>query len=104
MQLSRLDEVVFDGIPRSEQFCCLESGQRSDELCLDLRREAHREAVEIDLVDREALGLEKELVTFAIREPHDLVLERWTVARSDSGYLPVVERRLIDIAPDEIVN
>ena len=60
-------------------------GQRVNQLLLDVRRQAHRVAVDVDLVDVETLRLEKQLMAFPVRKPHHLVLERRAVARTDPG-------------------
>ena len=67
-----------------------------NELLLDLARQRHREAVDIDLVGVETFGLEVDLMPLAVGKPHDLVFERRTVARTDAADLPVVERAAID--------
>ena len=40
----------------------------------------------------------------AIREPHDLVFERRTVARTDAADLPVVERTLVDVLLHQLAH
>ena len=82
----------------------LQAGQRVDQLRLHVRRKAHRVAVDVDLVDVEALRFEKQLMAFPIGKAHHLVFERRTVAWPDSLNLAVVERRLRDRRADEIVH
>ena len=43
-------------------------------------------------------------MALAIGKPHDLVLERRAVARTDAPNLAVVERRLVDVAANELVH
>ena len=43
-------------------------------------------------------------MALAVREPHDLVLERRAVARADAADLTVEERRLADVLPHELVD
>ena len=97
LQLRRLDEVVFDRIPGPQHRGVLEAGQRANDVVLDVARQRHRKAVDVDLVDVEPFRLEIDLVPLAIREPHDLVFERRTVARTDAVNLAVEERTLIDV-------
>ncbi len=81
-----------------------EPGQRVDEGLLDVSREAHRVAVDVDLVDVQPLGLEEQLMPLAVRKAHHLVLERRTVARADAADLPVEEGRRVDVAANELVH
>ena len=74
------------------------------QLLLHRRGQTHRVAVDVDLVDVEPFGLEKQLVPLAVREPHDLVLERRAVARADAADLAVEERRLADVRAHELVD
>ena len=67
-QLSWLDEVVFDGVAGTQHLGGFEPWQRVNQLALRFRRQAHREAVDVNLLDVQAFRLEKELVTLAIRE------------------------------------
>src|SRR5688572_13793200 len=73
-----------------------------DERLLHVARKAHRESVDIDLARIDAFGLEENLVPLLLGEPHDLVLERRTVSRTDAADLTVEERRAIDIGANEI--
>ena len=104
LQLRRLHEVVLDRVARPQHHGVLEARQRVNELLLDLARQRHREAVDVDLVDVEAFRLEIDLVPLPVGEPHDLVFERRTVARTDALNLSVVERAAIDDAANEIAH
>ena len=75
-----------------------------NEIGLHVARQAHREAVDVDLARVEALRLEKDLMTLLVGESDDLVFERRAVARTDSANLPVEERRLTDVRADEIAH
>jgi hypothetical protein len=70
----------------------LEPRQRVNKIVLNIPRERHREAVQVNLVDVYSFRLEVDLMTLAVREPHDLVFERWAVARSHALNLAVVQR------------
>ncbi len=98
-KLRGLDEVVFDRIAGPQHRGVLEPRQRPDQFSLEIRRQAHGEAVHVDLVDVESFGFEKDLMPLAMREPHDLVFERRAVARTDPRYLSVEQRRSSDVFP-----
>src|SRR5687768_14151254 len=104
LQLGRLEEVVFNRIPGPQHRSVLESRHRANDGELHVAWQRHRKAVDVDLVDVDPFRLEVDLVTLAIREPHDLVFERRTVPRSDAMNLTVEERTLIDVTAHEIVN
>ena len=80
------------------------TAEGAEELELDLTRQRHRESVDVDFVDVESLRFEIDLVPFPIRKPHDLVLERRAIPRSDSLDLPVEERAPTNVAANEIAN
>src|SRR5690606_6322482 len=75
-----------------------------DDALLDVARQAHRAAVDVDLIDVDAFWLEEDLVALLVGEAHDLVFERGAVARPDSRNLPVVERRAVDVLPHECMR
>ena len=63
-----------------------------------------RNAVGIDLVRRETFGLEEDLMARPLREAHDLVLDRGTVARSDALDDSGEKRRPIETAANDLVR
>src|SRR5215831_19091121 len=65
-ELSRLDEVVLDGVPRTDEDRILEARQRMDEIGLYVARQRHGKAVDVDLTGVHALGLQKNLVPFLV--------------------------------------
>ena len=71
----------------------LQPGDRVDQLVLQLRREAGREAVDVDPGVVEAERLEVQQVAVAVGELHHLVLERGAVARAARLDPAGVERR-----------
>ena len=68
------------------------------------RGQAHRQAIDIDLVDVRSFRFEKDLMALLVRKAHYFVLKRWTVAWTDARDLPVVERRAADVRADQIVD
>src|SRR4051795_8802886 len=71
---------------------------------LDIRWQAHREAVEVYLVDVQPFWLQKQVMALAIGESHHLVLQRWTISWANALNLAVIERGLPDVQPDEVVD
>ena len=94
IELRGLNEIVLDSVARPDHLRRLEPGERSNQFELHRSREAHRVAVQVHFVDVQTLRLQKEVMSIAIGEPHDLVFERrakpWTnptnpVEELDSG-------------------
>ena len=103
-QLGRLNEVVFDGVAGPQQHGVLEPRQRVHEIRLNVARQAHREAVDVDLARVHAFRLEKNLVPLLVREADDLVFERRAIPRTDAANLPVEQRRPVDVRAHEIAH
>src|SRR5690606_23343474 len=76
-------EVVLNRVRRPENLGVLAPLDGADHLELQVVRQRGREPVDVDLVRRDALGLEEDLVTFLVGEADDLVLDRRTVPRAD---------------------
>ena len=103
-ELGRLDEVVLDGVARSQQHGILEPRQRVHEIRLHVARQRHRKAVDINLARIDPLRLEEDLVALFVGEADDLVLERRAVARPDPADLAVEQRRAIEVRSHEIAH
>src|SRR5216683_361625 len=88
-KLSRLNEVVLDRVPGTQQHRVLEPGQCVYELLLDVAGHRHRKAIHVDFRCVHAFRLEENLVPLLVREPDDLVFERRAVARPDPLNLPI---------------
>ena len=71
---------------------------------LHVARQRGRDAVRVDRVVVQPLGLEEDLVPLALGEAHDLVLDRRAVARPDAGDLPRVHRRAVQVGADHGVR
>jgi hypothetical protein len=71
---------------------------------LNVARQAHRQAVDVDLVHIQAFRLQENLVALAVGKAHHFVFERRAIARTDAGNLSVVQRRSPDVLPHEIVR
>jgi hypothetical protein len=103
-QLRRIDEVVFHGISRAHHLRVFESLDRAHHRKLNVRREGSRKPVHVEQRRVEALGLQEELMSFAICEPHHLVLERRTVPGSASGDRSGEQRRPVEMPRHEVVH
>src|SRR5688572_27830711 len=101
LELLRVDIVILDGIAGSEDDAVLEPRNRPDESLLDILGQRGGNPVGIDGRIIEALGLEKDLMRLPILEPHDLVLDRGTVARSRTFDLSRIDWRPVEIGRDD---
>jgi hypothetical protein len=75
-----------------------------DEILLHFGRQAHRESVDVNLIDLQTFRLEKDLMAFPMREAHDLVFERRAIPRTDPANLSVEEGGLVDVIAYELVD
>src|SRR5262249_8799361 len=81
-----------------------ESLDRAQESLLDLRGQARRQTVRIDLVAVATLGLEEDQVMLLRSEAHDLVLDARAVARTDAADAPLVHRLEMRAVADDVVR
>src|ERR1044072_7841358 len=77
---------------------------RGEDRELDLLRKRGGNAVGIDRRIVEAFRLQEDLVTIAVAEADDLVLDRRTIARAGAFDLAGVHRRAMHIGPDYLVG
>ena len=91
-ELARIDVVVLDRVARADHMCALEPGNRRQQRALHFLRQRGRDSVRVDRGIVEPLGLEKDLVTVALAEADDLVLDRGAVARSAARDLAGIHR------------
>src|SRR5262249_28324042 len=73
-----------------------EPGDRAQERVLGVAREARGEAVRVNAIAAQALGLEKDLMPILVAETNDLVLERRAVTRPEAFDDAAVQRRTIE--------
>ena len=104
LQAARIEVVVLDRVAGPQDVRVLAAAHRADEVELHVERQRGRDPVRIDLVRVEALGLEIDLVAVALREAHDLVLDRRAVARADALDDARVHRRAVEAAADDVVG
>src|SRR6266850_3502870 len=103
-ELRRGIVVVLDGVTGARHPCTLESGYGVQKLELHGDGEGSRKSVHIQLGRVESFGLEKDLVTLCLGELHDLVLDRRTVARPTTTDRAPVQRRLLQVALDDVLH
>ena len=103
-QIAGIEIVVFDRIPRAHDVRLLEPPNRADQLELDVERQAGRDAVRVDFVRIQPLGLEKDLVAGLSREAVDLVFDRRTVAWADALDYAGEHRRTVEPAANDLVR
>ena len=103
-QVARIEEVVLDGVAGPREVRVLEPADGAHELVLHVERQAGRDAVRIDLVRLEPLGLDEDLVRRLVREAHDLVLDGRAVARTHAFDDAGEHRRAIGGRPDDLVR
>ena len=73
----------------------LEAADAAHQFVLHIEGQAGGDAVGVHLVRVEALGLDEDLVRALVREAHDLVLHRRTVARTHAFNHAGEQRRAV---------
>src|SRR4029079_10404452 len=82
----------------------LASRDRAYELELHVERQRRRDAVRVNLGRVETFRLQKDLVTWALREADDLVFDRRAIPWTDPFDHPGEQRRTIEPGPDDVVR
>ena len=82
LEPARVEVVVLDGIAGPQDVRVLQARDRAHQRQLDVERQAGRDAVRVELVGRQAFGLEEDLVARLVGEAVDLVLDGRAVARA----------------------
>ncbi len=103
-QLAGIHVVVFDGIAETLDGDPFEAWNRAQEGFLHLRRQRGGDAVGVDHVVVEALGLQKNLVPGTASKTHNFVLDRRAVARPHAADLARIHGRTNEIGPDDRVG
>src|SRR5436309_1804681 len=104
LELVREHEVVFHGVAGAKHLGPFQPAQGAHEFKLDLLGHARREPVDVDLRRLPALGLDEDMVRFAVGKLHHLVLDRGAVARTGAADLARVERREVEMVADHAVG
>src|SRR4029079_1773027 len=103
LEVPWIEEVVLDRVSRSQDMRTLETADRANQLQLHIKRQARRYAVRVDLVSRQALGLEEDLVAFLAGEPMDLVFDRWAVPGTSPGDNTREHWRAVQVRANDLV-
>src|SRR5262249_33389173 len=88
-------------ITRAQDFGGSEPGDRGEQLSLHLFWQRRRDSVGVDRRIVESLRLEKNLMSVALAEADDLVLDRGAIARPAALDLARIHRRAVDIGLDD---
>src|SRR5690606_19679923 len=96
--------IILDRIARLQHYHSFQSRNMLEQFELHLLRQGGADPVRIDRGIIQPLGLQENLVLFTLREADHLVLEGRAIARSDRFDLSRVERRAIQIPPDQLVS
>ncbi len=99
-----IDGVVFDRIARAQHLRCLQAGDRFQDLQLHFHRQRSAHAVDINFVRVQSFRFEVELVHFLVGKFHDLVFDRWAVARADRLNLTAVHRRAMNVLANDAMR
>src|SRR6185369_14372458 len=100
MKLARIDMVIFDGVAGPDNPRALQARNSRNDGELDVLRQRGRDAVRIDGGVIETLRLQEDLMPIAFTEAHDLVFDRWTIARPAALDLAGIHRRPVHIGAD----
>ncbi len=84
LQVSRVEEVVLDRVAGPGEVGVLETADGAHELVLHVERQARGDAVRVDFVRPQSLGLHEDLVGRLVGEADDFVLDGRAVARTHS--------------------
>ena len=104
VELARVDMIILDRVARPDHLDAFETGDRRQQRALSILRQGRRNAVRIDGWVLESLGFEEDLVTLAIAEADDLVLDRGTVARPDTVDVTAIHCRAMQVVSDDLVR
>ena len=104
LQIARIEIVVLDRVARPRDVRALEPGDRTHQRQLHVERQAGRDAVRIDLVRRQAFGLDEDLVRGLVGEAVHLVFDRRAIARPDAFDHACEHRRAIATGADDLVR
>jgi hypothetical protein len=86
LQVPRIEEVILDGVAGAGEVRVLKTPDGPHKCVLHIEGQARGDAVRIDLVRIEPLGLDENLVRGLVRKPENLVLDRRAVTRTHPLY------------------
>ena len=104
VQLRGWEIVVFDGIARAIDVQVFESPDFMQCFQLYFPGQRRRKAVEVVFVGAASFGFEEELVLVFVGECTQFVFDARAVARPDSRYRPVEQRRAGEPCAQDVVH
>ncbi len=104
LEFARIEVVVFDRVARAQDVRVGQAGHRTHRRQLDVERQRRRDAVGIELVCRQSLGLQEDLVRVLVGEAVDLVLDARAVARPHPLDDAREHRAAIETGADDLVR
>ena len=101
----RRDHIVLDCVAGAHHRALFQARQRVQHLELHFGRQRRRKTADVERRLLPALGLDEDLMRRIVRELHDFVFDRRTVARPDAAnQIEAVERRAVQIIAHERVR
>ena len=101
---ARVKVVVLDGVAGPQDVGVFHAGHGADQVVLNVKRQAGRDAVGINLVRSQAFGLQKNLVAGLIGKAVDLVFDAGAVARADAVDLAGEHGAAVKARADDVVR
>src|SRR5690242_11916727 len=92
MKLPRREIVVFNRVTRLQHPSLLKTWNGLQHGCLHIDRKTRGNSIRIKFGRVQALWFDEYLMAGLLRKTHDLVFNRWAIARSHRLYHPAVER------------
>ena len=99
-----VEVVVFDRIARAQDVGLLQAHHRTHGVPLHIERQRGRDAVRVDLVRVEPLGLQEDLVAGLVGKAIDLVFDARAVARAHSFDHAREHRAAVKALADDLVR
>ena len=101
---ARVKVVVLDGIAGPQNMGVFHAGHGAHQVVLDVKRQAGRDAVGVDLVRGQAFGLQKNLVAGLVGKAVDLVFDAGAITRADAVDLAGEHGAAVKTRADDVVR
>ena len=102
-KVQRVDTVIFNRIGVAHDADILKADNRAIDLHLYIFRQGGRKTLQIHLLGIQSHRFHKGLVAWFFCKAHYLVLDTWTIARTDALDHSSVQRRTMDVVADNLV-
>ena len=96
--------MVFDGIAGLRDDSALKPGDGADISLLHIGGQRSGDAVRIDRVVVQPLGLKEHLMAGLVGKAHDLVLDRRAIARADPFDMAAIHRAARKVVADDLMR